>query len=354
MSDVKTLLCDGSRREFLKASACGALGWTVGSLSRAALADQPSRYTSLDSAKYLGEVQTEAVVEGTPVFTEGPAADAQGNVYFSNVAVNRILRFTAKTKELAVFRENSNAANGLLFDLQGRLLACEGGAKEDGRVTRTDLRSGQVTVLMDAYQGKPLGAPNDLTLDRQGRIYFTSRLANADPHAGNVNAVYRIDPDGKTARVLVAPDIDMPNGIVTSPDNQILYLVESDGRAERSRSIRAYDLQADGTVAKGRILINFYPGRSGDGMCIDRDGNLYVAAGLHKTRGTSETLDTQPGIHVISPHGKLLAFAATPEDTITNCTFGGDDLKTLYVTCGKFLLSIRTKIPGKAAYRPGT
>jgi gluconolactonase len=89
-------------------------------------------------------------------------------------------------------------------------------------------------------------------------------------------------------------------------------------------------------------------------MCIDRDGNLYVAAGLHKTRGTSETLDTQPGIHVISPHGKLLAFAATPEDTITNCTFGGDDLKTLYVTCGKFLLSIRTKIPGKAAYRPGT
>ena len=82
-------------------------------------------------------------------------------------------------------------------------------------------------------------------------------------------------------------------------------------------------------------------------MCIDQNGNLYVAAGLHQTRGTSETLDTRPGIHVISPEGQLLAYRKTPVDTITNCTFGGKDLKTLYITCGKYLLSIRTKIPGK-------
>ena len=106
-------------------------------------------------------------------------------------------------------------------------------------------------------------------------------------------------------------------------------------------------MAADGSLSNQRVLINFYPGRSGDGMCIDQRGNLYVAAGLHKTRKTSETLDTKPGIHVISPGGKLLAFRETPEDTVTNCTFGGKDRKTLYVTCGTKLLAIPTKIAGK-------
>lgn len=144
----------------------------------------------------------------------------------------------------------------------------------------------------------------------------------------------------------------MPNGIVTSPDNKTLYLIEAHPDADHHRDIRAYDLQADGSVANERVLIDFYPGRSGDGMCIDAEGNLYVAAGLHKTRNTSETLDTRPGIHVISPAGKLVAFRETPEDTITNCTFGGEDLRTLYIACGTLLLSIRTQIPGKASYRP--
>ena len=87
-------------------------------------------------------------------------------------------------------------------------------------------------------------------------------------------------------------------------------------------------------------------------MAIDAQGNLWVAAGLHRRRGSSETLDTHPGIHVISPEGKLLAFVQTPEDSITNCTFGGPDLRTLYITCGKFLFSLRTRIPGKSSYRP--
>ena len=105
-------------------------------------------------------------------------------------------------------------------------------------------------------------------------------------------------------------------------------------------------------MANERTLYDFYPGRSGDGMCIDAEGNLYVAAGLHRRRGTSETLDTRPGIHVISPAGTLLAFIETPEDTLTNCTFGGPGLRTLYIACGKVLLSLRTRIPGKPAYRP--
>ena len=133
----------------------------------------------------------------------------------------------------------------------------------------------------------------------------------------------------------------MPNGIVTSPDNKVLYLIEAHPEADRHRELRSYDLTADGRVVNQHTLFNFYPGRSGDGMSIDREGNLYVAAGLHKRRGTSETLDTKPGIHVFSPEGELLAFARTPEDTITTCAFGGEDLRSLYITSGPLLLSIR-------------
>jgi gluconolactonase len=132
----------------------------------------------------------------------------------------------------------------------------------------------------------------------------------------------------------------------------VLYLVESDGREGRNRCILAFDLSADGVPTKPRKLIDFFPGRSGDGMAVDEQGNLYIAAGLHQTRGTSETLDTRPGIHVVSPEGKLLAFVRTPEDTITNCRFGGPDLKTLYITCGSLLMSLQTKIAGKLLYRP--
>ena len=132
-----------------------------------------------------------------------------------------------------------------------------------------------------------------------------------------------------------------------SKDNKTLYLIEAHPDADHHRDIRAYDLAEDGSLSNERILINFYPGRSGDGMCIDAEGNLYVAAGLHATRETSETLDTRPGIHVISPAGELVAYRETPVDTITNCTFGDDDLRTLYVTCGKYLVSMRTQIPGK-------
>ena len=308
------------------------------------------RYAGLDSAKFLGAVRTETSVTSAKFFTEGPAVDAEGNVFFTNL--DEILKWSPKAQQLAVVRKPSNGANGLCFDAQGRLLACEAGNGATGRVTRMDVKSGQVSVLCEAFGGFPLGAPNDVTTDARGRIYFTSRLANTNAATGNVNAVYRIDPDGRTARILAAPEIDMPNGLAVSPDDRSFYLIESDGRTNRSRNIRVYDLQPDGSVRNMRVVYTFSPGRGGDGMRMDAEGNLIVAAGLHKPRGTSETLDTRPGIHVISPHGKLLAFAEAPEDTITNCAFGGDDLRTLYVTCGKHLLSIRTQIPGMARYRP--
>ena len=329
-----------TRRQFVAAAAAGLAG----------MAARQDRYANLATDRYLGGVRVLATVKDDKVFTEGPAVDRAGRVYFTNVPMSRILKWDPDTKSLSIFRENSNKSNGLLFDPVGRLLACEGGA---GRVTRTDLETGKIEVLASTYNGFPFAAPNDLCLDSKGRVYFTSRPGTKDPAKGNVNAVYRIDPGGKVTQLLRWPDVHMPNGIVVSPDDKTLYLIEAHPDADHHRDIRAYDLSADGSISNGRVHVNFYPGRSGDGMCIDGEGNLYVAAGLHKTRRTSETLDTRPGIHVVSPKGRLVAFRQTPEDTITNCTFGGEDLKTLYVACGTKLLAIPTKIPGKPAYRPG-
>ncbi len=338
-----------TRRDALRAFAAGlfAAGVSADPLRTAQAA--PQKYDGLDSRKHLGEVKVETRIEDTKVFTEGPAVDRAGNVFFTSTEVSKILTWDPVAKKLSVFREKSGGANGLAFDRQGRLLACEGTA---GRVTRTDRKTGEISVLCDGYGGHPLGLPNDVCLDGKGRIYFTSRLPNADPEKGNVNSVYRIDADGKTTRILHLPDIHMPNGLVVSPDDRTFYLIESHPAADRNRCILAYDLDANGTPANARKHIDFHPGRSGDGMRIDAEGNLYVAAGLHKTRKTSETLDTRPGIHVVNPKGKLVAFVETPEDTITNCAFGGEDLRTLYVTCGTYLLSLRTAIPGKSLYRP--
>ncbi|MDB5386578.1 MAG: gnl 1 [Planctomycetaceae bacterium] len=339
MSHRKPVQFQFKRRDFLVASGVGLTSLLLPELNHAA-----DIYAHLETEKYLGTAEIAATVKDDKVFTEGPIADSAGDIFYTNVYANQILKYSVQSRTLQVAVENSNAANGLAFDNQGRLIACEGGMNDRGRVTRRDLKTQNVQVLADSYAGQPLGAPNDLTLDSKGRIYFTSRMAGQDTK--NVNSVYLIDPDGKVERILVAPEIDMPNGVEITQDDKWLYLIESDGRANRSRCIRRYELQSDGKVKNGKVLINFYPGRSGDGLCLDVAGNLYVAAGLHKTRKTSETLDTKPGIHVITPEGKLVGFVETPEDTITNCAFGGAEMKSLFVTCGKYLLQIPAKFPG--------
>ena len=277
-------------------------------------------------------------------FTEGPAVDREGNVYFTDIINQRIMKLGLDGL-LSIYRENSNVANGLLIDPQGRLIACEGaeferpGVKLKGkpRVTRTDLKTGKIEVLADNYEGQPLQGPNDVTIDGRGRLYFTDMAGVA---------VYRIDAPGKVARILAAPVIQRPNGIQISPDDRKLYLIEANQAQGGARMIRVYDLQPDGTVGNMRVHYNFYPGRSADGMSIDTQGNLYASAGLNQLRGTSETLDTKAGIYVISPGGTLLKFIPIPEDLITNNAFGGPDMKTLYVTAGKTLYKIRMEIAG--------
>jgi len=277
-------------------------------------------------------------------FTEGPAVDREGNVYFTELVAQRIMKLSAKGV-LSTFREHSNNANGLLIDPQGRLIACEGAESQrtgelrkfKPQVTRTDLGTGKMEVLADNYQGKPFVGPNDVTIDSKGRLYFTDLPGGA---------VYRLDGPGHLARILAAPDVQRPNGIQISPDDKQLYLIEANQAEGGARMIRAYDLRPDGTVANMRVHYNFYPGRSADGMSIDTQGNLYASAGMNQLRGTSETLANKAGVYVISPQGKLLKFIPIPEDFITNNAFGGPDMKTLYVTAGKTLYKVRTDIAG--------
>ena len=308
-----------------------------------------SVHTHDEAAK--AEPREEASVATITAFTEGPTADADGNIYFSEIINQRIMKMTPGSHKLSTFRENSNSANGLLFDNEWRLIACEGASLKSAqfggsphasvdmkpRVTRTDMKTGKMEVLADNYEGKAFVGPNDVTMDAKNRLYFTDLPGGA---------VYRIDTDLKLTRILNTPDIQRPNGIAISPDDKTLYLVEANGQEGGARMLRAYDLGADGSVSNMRVFHNFYPGRSADGMCMDSQGNLYAAAGLHQRRGTSETLDTKTGVHVFAPDGKLKKFIAVPEDTITNCTFAGPDMKTLYITAGKGLYEYKNDVAG--------
>lgn len=312
-------------------------------------AEKPSASTE------TADSQPEASVATTVAFTEGPAQGPDGLIYFTDVTNNRILRFDPSTRKHGVFRADSNRANGLLFDGQGRLIACEGSDTEHNnpRVTRTDLKTGKIEVIASNFEGKSFNGPNDVTIDSKGRLYFTdpapdatSQAAAKPANATGTPGVYRIDTDAKITRLLAGPDTEWPNGLVISPDDKTFYLIEANKTEGGTRAIRAFDLSPDGALSNRRVHYNFYPGRSADGMAIDSEGNIYAAAGLHRRRGTHETLDTKCGVHVISPQGKLLRMISIPEDTITNTAFGGTDNKTLFVTAGKTLFQIPNTISG--------
>jgi gluconolactonase len=279
---------------------------------------------------------------------EGPTVDGAGNVYFTDIRGNTIWKYAAD-KTTSVFRHPSNRANGMIFDLEGRLVVVEGSDAEidQPRITRTNMATGESEVIAESFEGKRLNQPNDVTIDSQGRLYFSDRpLPNPKPDQTGINAVYRLDPDGTIARILAEPGIERPNGLVISPDDKTFYLVEAHPDEGHARMIRAHDLQPDGTLTNVRIFHDFYPGRSADGIAVDSEGNIYAAAGLNRTRGTSETLDTRCGVYVFSPDGALKQFTPIDEDLLTNVAFGGPDMRTVYVTAGKTLFTFRAEIPG--------
>ncbi|MFN8008584.1 MAG: SMP-30/gluconolactonase/LRE family protein [Terriglobia bacterium] len=293
----------------------------------------------------------------TIAFTEGPAVDAEGNVYFSDIINSRIMRLAANGS-VSVFRSDSGRTNGNLFDQQGRLISCEGaemGPEGRRRIVRTDLRTGIIEVLTEGFQGVRYNSPNDLAIDSRGHIYFTDPCYGDRSHMEmEIEGVYRIGLDGIVVRVLEQPAIQRPNGIAISPDDQLLYVVDSNPNVGGNRKIWAFDVQADGRVGNQRLVFDFAPGRGGDGLRLDMDGNIWVAAGVNRPRHGGETADVPAGIYVITPQGKLLGRIPVPEDLLTNLTFGGKDKKTLYITAGKTLFKTRIPVSGYTVFPPLT
>ena len=285
-----------------------------------------------------------SVVVANIAFTEGPTEYRDGTIFFSEMRSSRIMRYFPANGHYETFDADSNGANGLIFDSKWRLIACEGFPPQ---VTRTNIETREVEILAESFKGKKLNMPNDVTFDSKGRLYFSDRpTPHPTPDQIGTHGVYRIDTDGSLHRILTEPEIQKPNGLVISPDDSTFYLIESHPDTGKARMILAYDLMDDGTVKNRRIFHNFYPGRSGDGMTIDASGNLWVAAGLNRTRNTSETLATEAGVYVFSPKGEQLDFYPINEDTVTNVAFAGDDLKTLYLTSGDKLYRIDTDQEG--------
>lgn len=284
---------------------------------------------------------------------EGPAWHPKFGVFSSGGDGNMyLLGLDGKSR---IYKKGAGT-NGLLFDSKGNLIACEHVAR---RVSRTD-PDGKTTILTEKYEGKRYNNPNDLTLDSKGRIYFTDPrygprdgMEIRDAEGRIIEGVYRIDPDNRVTRIL-GRELDRPNGILVSPDDKYLFVADNNNNSkDGARKLWRFDLKADGAVDLGskKMLHDWGTGRGPDGIKQDRAGRLYVAGGLNKPNPPFEpATDKKGGIYVFSPEGKLLTFLPVPRDEVTNCAFGGPDLKTLYITGGGTLYSIRTTTPGRVLW----
>ncbi len=266
---------------------------------------------------------------GEGSFTEGGALAADGAILFSDIG-DRILRFDPNTNAINVFREPSGRANGLIFDPKGRLIAAEGANTDGGRRVSITDRNGKVRTLADRFHGKRFNSPNDVAVDRHGRVYVSDpRYTGGEPRELDFEGVFRIDPDGAVHRLETTAK--KPNGLAVSPDGKTLYVADT---GPDRKVLLALEL-ADGHVSKPRVLHDFGATRGIDGLTVAADGRIVAAAGK----------DDTAGVYVFQPSGRLDAVIPVPEPP-TNVEFGGDDRSLLYITAGVSLYRIATTMTG--------
>lgn len=251
-------------------------------------------------------------------FTEGPAPAADGAILFTDIG-NRILRYDEATGKVTVFREPSGRANGLVFNPQGKLIACEGANSGGGRRISITEQDGKPRTLADSYDGKRFNSPNDLAIDAKGNVYFTDpRYAGDEPRELKFEGVFFVSPDGQVR--LATRNVEKPNGILVSISGRQVYVADNNPRGKRQLAV--FDIRSDGTLTNKKVLFDFGQGRGIDGMTLDRAGNIYATAGSGDAAG----------VYVFGPNGKNLALIPTPGSP-TNCVFGVKEHgNTLYVT----------------------
>jgi len=254
-------------------------------------------------------------------FTEGPVADAAGNVYFSDVHASRTYKWSPDSGT-KLFRENSGSANGLAMDSAGNLIVCESG---NGRITSIDAK-GTVTVIADKYDGKQLNQPNDLWIDPKGGIYFSDPIYGRAKNAQGGEHVYYVSPD-HTKVMRVIDDMVRPNGLVGTPDGKALYVADH-GAGKTWR----YTVNADGTLAHKTL----FAASGSDGMTMDAAGNVYL---------------TTDAVLVYAPSGKLIDRIKVPQRP-TNLCFAGSDRRTLFITARTSVYAIDTTIGMRTPSEP--
>jgi gluconolactonase len=293
--------------------------------------------------------------------TEGVAAAPDGSMYFSEIPFGAdkgmIMRFDPATKTTSVFAKDSHKSNGLTFDAQGFLVACEGSDGGGRCVSRWNVKTHHREVVADGFMGKRFNACNDLCIDEKGRIYFTDpRYLGDEPRELKYRAVYRIDTDESV--VEVTHDVEKPNGIAISPDQKTLYVADHNNGTDRidpeapppkkgAMKVYAFPLGPDGLIdGPRRTLVDFGDEEGSDGMTVDTAGRIYLAA----------RTPSRPGILVINPEGKEVGFIKTgepqkgarePVGNPSNCDFGtGAESNVLYITVDKSLYRIRLNATG--------
>jgi gluconolactonase len=268
------------------------------------------------AAQDFSKLQIEEVASGF-AGGEGPVWSSQGYLIFSDYSKDRLYKLLPG-KAPDVYREDSHGANGNAMDRQGRLYSCE---YKSRRVTRTD-RKGRIEILAEKFEGKRFNAPNDITVRRDGQVYFTDPLfTRLDQRELDFYGVYHVSPKGKIAAI--ARMKTRPNGVTLSPDGKILYVANTD-----ERNIRAYDLDRSGAASHERVVIADLEGGP-DGIRTDVKGNLYIAA---------------RGVSIYSPAGQLLGKLA-PAVNPRNLAFGDRDMRTLYLL-GNTIFRVRMPLAG--------
>lgn len=283
-----------------------------------------SQQTGTSGTDSLGVVQPGATVRQVSnqfIFTEGPAADKAGNIYFTDQPNDKIWKYDTDGK-LSLFLDKTGRSNGLYFDKKDNLIACADQNNELWSISPAK----KVTVLLNDYEGKRLNGPNDLWIDPKGGIYFTDPYYQRDywtrktPDLDGQKVYYL--PVGKREAVLVDGDLMQPNGIVGSPDGQSLYVADI-----KANKTYRYQISSDGSLTNRQLHVP----QGSDGMTLDSQGNLYL---------------TGKGVTVYDPAGRKLGTIPVPSKWVGNVCFGGKGRRTLFITASESVYTLPMQVAG--------